>query len=128
MRFVPVLPEGQAEPAGHHGQMHPGIPQNPGPHQSAPTYAVIVEEKKRRTGAWHISLIQPVGGDLAEARAIGQNIAFQHQPETAGRKVGCRDVYHLGEDSWLIIYNAPWRLGGTGHFRVNVARYIGSTG
>lgn len=81
--------------------------------------------KKRRNGAWHISLVQPVGGDLAEARAAGQNIAFQHQPETAGRK-GRRDVYQLGEDSWLITYNG--RLGGAGHFRVSVARYIGSTG
>jgi hypothetical protein len=107
--------------------MHPGTPQNPGPHQSAPPYAVIVEEKKRRNGAWHISLIQPVGGDLTETRAAGQNIAFQHQPETAGRK-GHRDVYQLGEDSWLITYNAPWRLGATGHFRVSVARYIGSKG
>jgi hypothetical protein len=78
-------PSGRAhtsQPAGHRGQMHPGISQSTGPHQSAPPYAVIVEEKKRRNGAWHISLIQPVGGDLAEARATGQNIAFQHQPET----------------------------------------------
>lgn len=108
--------------------MHPATPQNPGPHQSAPLYAVIVEEKKRRNGAWHISLIQPAGGDLAEARATGQNIAFQHEPETAGRKVGRRDVYQLGEDSWLITYNAPWRLGTTGHFRVSVARHIGTAG
>lgn len=108
--------------------MHPGTPQNPGPHQSAPLYAVIVEEKKRRNGSWHISLIQPAAGDLAEARAAGQNIAFQHEPETAGRKVGRREVYRVGEDSWLIAYNAPWRLGATGHFRVSVARYIGSTG
>ena len=104
--------------------MNPGTPQNPGPYQ-APPYAVIVEEKKRRNGAWHISLVQPVGGDLAEARAAGQNIAFQHQPETARRKER-RDVYQLGEDSWLITYNG--RLGGAGHFRVSVARYIGSTG
>ncbi|GAA4493025.1 hypothetical protein GCM10023191_029820 [Actinoallomurus oryzae] len=55
----------------------------------------VTKEKRRRNRAWHISLIQPVGGDLAEARATGRNIAFQHQPETAGR----RDVYHLGEDS-----------------------------
>jgi hypothetical protein len=113
---------------GHHVQMHPGSPQNPGPHQSASPYAVIVEEKKRRTGAWHISLIQPVAGDLAEARVTGQNIAFQHQPESAGSSVGRRDVYHLGEDSWLISYDAPWRLGGPAHFRVSVARHIGSTG
>ncbi|WP_285577831.1 hypothetical protein [Actinoallomurus iriomotensis] len=87
-----------------------------------------MEEKKRHNGAWHISLIQPVGGDLAEARATGQNIAFQHQPETAGHKVGRRDVYQLGEDSWLITYDAPWRLGATGHFRVSVTRHIGSVG
>jgi hypothetical protein len=86
--------------AGHHGQMHSGTPQNPGPHHSAPPYAVVVEEKRRRNGAWHISLIQPVGGDLAEARATGQNIAFQHQPKRAERK-GRREVYQLGEDSWL---------------------------
>lgn len=107
--------------------MHPGTPQNAGPHSSAPRFVVVVEEKKRRNGAWHVSLIQSAG-DLREARATGQNIAFQHQPETAGRKVGRRDVYHLSEDSWLIIYNAPWRLGTTGHFRVSVARYIGSAG
>lgn len=109
--------------------MHPGTPQDPGPDQSAPRYAVIVEEKRRRNGAWHISLIQPVGGDLAEARATGQNIAFQHQPELAGRK-GRRDVYHLGEDSWLIAYDAPRLMGATGpwHFQVRVARYIGSIG
>jgi hypothetical protein len=63
--------------------MQPGTPENPGPQQPAPPYAVFVEEKRRRNGSWHISLIQPVGGDLAEARATGQNIAFKHQPETA---------------------------------------------
>lgn len=109
------------------GQMYPGTPQSPGPHQAAQPYVVIVEEKNRRNVSWHISLVQPVGG-LAEARAAGQNIAFQHQPETAGHKVGRRDVYHLGEDSWLIAYDAPWRLGGPGHFRVSVARHIGSAG
>jgi hypothetical protein len=105
--------------------MHPGTPQNPGPHHSAPPYAVVVEEKKRRNGAWHISLIQPVSGDLTEARATGQNIAFQHQPKTTGGK-GPKDVYQLGEDSWLITYKAPWGLGARGHFRVSVVRYIGS--
>jgi hypothetical protein len=111
--------------------MHSGTPENPGPHQSGPPYAVVVEEKKRRNGAWHISLIQPVGGDLTQARATGQNIAFQHQPETAGRE-GRRDVYQLGEDSWLITYKAPWKFkaswGATAHFRVSVTRYVGSMG
>ncbi|WP_203922847.1 hypothetical protein [Rugosimonospora africana] len=83
-----------------------------------------MEEKRRRNGAWHISLIQPVGGDLTQARATGQNIAFQHQPQTAGRKHR-RDVYQLGEDSWLITYKAPW-LTDAGHFRVSVVRYVGS--
>jgi hypothetical protein len=108
--------------------MHPGIPQYPGPHPFAALYVVIVEEKKRRNATWHISLVQPAGGDLTEARATGLRIAFQHLPDTAGRKVGRRDVYHLGEDSWLIIYNAPWRLGSTGHFRVSIARHVGSVG
>ncbi len=108
--------------------MHPETPQNLGPHQSAPLYAVIVEEKRRRSREWHISLIQPVGGDLATARATGQDMAFRHQPDTAGDKVGRREVYQLGEDSWLINYAAPWRLGGTGHFRVTVARHVGSAG
>jgi hypothetical protein len=108
--------------------MYPGTPQNPGPNQSAAPYAVIVEEKRRRNREWYISLIQPAGGDLATARAIGKDIAFQHQPDTAGDKVGRRDVYQLGEDSWLISYAAPWRLGSTGHFRVSVARYIGTVG
>lgn len=111
--------------AGHHGLMHPGTPESPGPQQSAPPYAVVVEEMRRRNGQWRISLIQPVGGGLAEARAAGRNIAFNHQPESAGRKRR-RDVYQLGEDSWLIIYNAPWLTGATAHFRVSVARYVGS--
>jgi hypothetical protein len=108
--------------------MHPDTPQNPGQHPTAPRYVVVVEEKKRRNGAWHVSLIQPAGDDLDQARATGQNIAFAHQPEAAGRDVGRRDVYRLSEDSWLIIYNVPWRLGSTGHFRVSVARHVGSTG
>jgi hypothetical protein len=105
--------------------MHPGTPESPGSQQPAPPYGVVVEEKRRRNGSWYISLIQPVGGDLAEARAAGQNIAFNHQPETAGRKRR-RDVYQLGEDSWLITYDAPWLTGGTAHFRVSVVRYVGS--
>jgi hypothetical protein len=98
-------------------------PENPGPQQ--PQFAVVVEEMRRRNGSWHISLIQPVGGDLAEARAAGQNIAFQHQPETGGRKRR-REVYQVGGDSWLITYNAPWLTGATAHFRVSVVRYVGS--
>lgn len=106
--------------------MYPGTPESPGPQQSAPPYAVVVEEKRRRTASWHISLIQPVGGGLAEARAAGQNIAFNHQPETAGRKRH-RDVYQVGEDSWLVSYNAGLNApGGTAHFRVSVVRHVGS--
>jgi hypothetical protein len=108
--------------------MYPPAPQNPGPHPSAALYSVIVEEKRRENSRWYISLIQPAGGDLTTARATGQSIAFQHQPHTAGDKVGRRDVYQVGEDSWLVSYAAPWRLGGMGHFRVSVARHIGSIG
>jgi hypothetical protein len=86
---------------------------------------VVVEEKRRRNGAWHISLIQPVGGDLAEARAAGQDLAFKHRPETAGRKRR-RDVYQPSEDSWLITYDAPWLTNGIAHFRVSVVRHVGS--
>jgi hypothetical protein len=78
-----------------------------------------------RNGAWRISLVQPIGGDLAEARAAGQSIAFQHQPETAGRKRR-REVYQVGEDSWLITYDAPWLTGPLAHFRVSVVRHVGS--
>lgn len=105
--------------------MHPGTPQHPGPQQSAPPYAVVVEEKRRRNRSWHISQILPVGGDLAEARATGQNIAFNHQPQAAGRKRH-RDVYQLGEDSWLITHSAPWGTDPIGHFRVSVVRHVGS--
>jgi hypothetical protein len=37
-----------------------------------------------------------------------------------------RDVYQLSEDSWLVSYVMPWRLGSTGYFRVSVARHLGS--
>src|SRR5262245_6347849 len=106
--------------------MRPGALGNPGPQQPASPYAVLVEEMRRRNGTWHISLIQPVGGDLAQARVAGQNVAFEYKPRTAGRK-GRRDVYQLGEDSWLITYRAPWLMAGAGHFRVSVVRYVGST-
>lgn len=95
------------------------------PDSPGPPYAVVVEEKRRRNASWNISLIQPVGGDLAEARAAGRQTAFNHQPETAGRKRQ-RDVYQVGEDSWLITYNSPWLTGGMAHFRVSVVRYVGS--
>lgn len=68
--------------------MHSGNPQSPSPHQSTALYVVIVEEKRRRNREWQTSLIQPAGGDLATARATDKNIAFQHQPDTAGDKAG----------------------------------------
>ncbi|MDL4772374.1 MULTISPECIES: hypothetical protein [Thermomonosporaceae] len=98
--------------------MHPGEPQTP-------QWALLVEEMKSRNAAWYVSLVQPVGHDLAQARAAARHLALTHRPRLGGSKKQ-RDVFQVGEDVWIIAYSGSILVAGSAYFKVSVVRHVAS--